>query len=107
MSLGFLRRRHQIFVFGPFYAHSAGKDRQKPQTWASLSAASLVVAAGATLFAQETQDLKGLRFRFPGAVYSMSNAPDRNRVLIFDRLADGRLVRAGAVSTGGTGTGAG
>ena len=74
---------------------------------ASLSAASLVVGAGATLVAQETQDLKGLRFRFPGAVYTMSNAPDRNRVLIFDRLADGRLVRAGAVSTGGSGTGGG
>jgi 6-phosphogluconolactonase (cycloisomerase 2 family) len=66
-----------------------------------------VVAAGATLFAQETNSLSALRFRFPGAVYTMSNAPDRNRVLIFDRLADGRLVRAGAVSTRGTGTGAG
>ncbi len=74
---------------------------------ASLSAASLIVGAGATVVAQETQDLKGLRFRFPGAVYTMSNAPDRNRVLIFDRLADGRLVRAGAVSTGGSGTGGG
>ena len=73
----------------------------------SLSAASLVVGAGATLVAQEPQSLSGLRFRFPGAVYTMSNAPDRNAVLIFDRLADGRLVRAGAVSTGGTGTGAG
>lgn len=74
---------------------------------ASLSAACLVVGAGATLVAQETRDLSSLRFRFPGAVYTMSNAPDRNRVLLFDRLADGRLVRAGAVSTGGSGTGAG
>jgi 6-phosphogluconolactonase len=73
----------------------------------SLSAASLVVAAGVTLVAQESQDLTGLRFRFPGAVYTMSNAPDHNAVLIFDRLSDGRLVLAGAVGTGGSGTGAG
>jgi 6-phosphogluconolactonase (cycloisomerase 2 family) len=37
----------------------------------------------------------------------MSNGADRNAILIFDRLFDGRLVRAGAVGTGGTGTGAG
>jgi len=73
----------------------------------SLSAAALVVAAGATLIAQETTAPSGLRFRFPGAVYTMSNAPDGNKVLIFDRLADGRLVRAGAASTGGSGTGTG
>jgi 6-phosphogluconolactonase len=72
-----------------------------------LSAVSLVVAAAATLFAQETTDLGGRRFRFPGAVYTMSNARAQNTVLIFDRLADGRLVPAGAVSTGGSGTGAG
>jgi hypothetical protein len=34
VSLGFPRLRHQIFVFGPFYEHSIGKDRWKPQTWA-------------------------------------------------------------------------
>lgn len=72
-----------------------------------LSAASLVVTAGATLSAQDSQRVSGLRFRFPGAVYTMSNAPDRNAVLMFDRLADGRLVPAGAVSTGGSGTGTG
>jgi 6-phosphogluconolactonase len=70
-------------------------------------AASLVAAAGATLSAQDVQSLSGLRLRFPGAVYTMSNGSDGNAVLIFDRLADGRLVRAGAVSTGGAGTGAG
>jgi 6-phosphogluconolactonase (cycloisomerase 2 family) len=37
----------------------------------------------------------------------MSNAPDHNAILIFDRLIDGRLVRAGATRTGGSGTGAG
>lgn len=70
-------------------------------------AALLVCAAGATLFAQDAQRLSGLRFRFPRAVYTMSNGSAGNAVLIFDRLADGRLVRAGAASTGGTGTGAG
>jgi 6-phosphogluconolactonase len=72
-----------------------------------LSAVSVVAAAGTPLSAQDGQSLNGLRFRFPGAVYTMSNAPDGNAVLMFDRLADGRLVRAGAVLTGGTGTGAG
>jgi 6-phosphogluconolactonase len=70
-------------------------------------AASFVAAAGATLSAQDAVSLSAPRFRFPGAVYTMSNGSERNAVLIFDRLADGRLVRAGAVSTGGTGTGAG
>ena len=73
----------------------------------ALAAVSVVAVAGSTLSAQDSQSLSGLRFRFPGAVYTMSNAADRNAVLVFDRLADGRLVRAGAVSTGGTGTGAG
>jgi 6-phosphogluconolactonase (cycloisomerase 2 family) len=66
-----------------------------------------VVVAGATLSAQDAQGPSGHRLRFPGAVYTLSNAPDRNAVLMFDRLADGRLVRARAVLTGGTGTGAG
>ena len=61
-----------------------------------LMAAVIMVALGATLFAQQS-----------GAVYTMSNAPDGNAVLIFDRLSDGRLVRAGTVRTGGAGTGAG
>jgi 6-phosphogluconolactonase len=73
----------------------------------TLYAATLVVAAGATLAAQDFQDLSGRRLRFPGAVYTTSNAADRNTVLTFDRLGDGRLVPAGAVSTGGTGTGTG
>jgi 6-phosphogluconolactonase len=73
-----------------------------------LAAIALVsVAAGTTLFAQDASRLNALRFRFPGAVYTMSNGAERNAILIFDRLADGRLVRAGAVATGGTGTGAG
>ena len=37
-------------------------------------AAVSVVASGSTLSAQDSQSLSGLRFRFPGAVYTMSNA---------------------------------
>jgi 6-phosphogluconolactonase (cycloisomerase 2 family) len=47
------------------------------------------------------------RFPFPGAVYTMSNAADGNRVLVFDRLLDGRLVAAGSASTRGLGSGTG
>jgi len=42
-----------------------------------------------------------------GAVYTMSNQTDDNRVLAFDRRADGSLVLAGSFSTGGKGTGGG
>jgi 6-phosphogluconolactonase len=42
-----------------------------------------------------------------GAVYTMSNGADRNAILVFDRLPDGRLVRAETVATGGAGTGMG
>ncbi len=42
-----------------------------------------------------------------GAVYTMSNAAAGNAVLMFDRLGDGRLVAAGCVASGGSGTGGG
>jgi 6-phosphogluconolactonase len=44
---------------------------------------------------------------FPGTIYTASNAIAGNAILMFDRLADGRLVPAGQVATGGAGTGAG
>jgi 6-phosphogluconolactonase (cycloisomerase 2 family) len=40
-----------------------------------------------------------------GAVYTMTNATTGNQVLIFNRAADGSLLPAGAVSTGGNGNG--
>ena len=40
-----------------------------------------------------------------GAVYTMSNDPTGNKVLVFDRAADGLLTFGGAFSTGGLGTG--
>lgn len=42
-----------------------------------------------------------------GAVYTMSNASGGNAILLFDRLADGRLLPAGSAATGGLGTGGG
>ena len=43
----------------------------------------------------------------PGAVYTTSNAPAGNQILIFTRGADGTLTAAGSVATGGAGTGGG
>jgi len=43
----------------------------------------------------------------PGAVYTMTNSHLGNEVLVFDRSADGSLSPAGAVETGGNGTGGG
>jgi hypothetical protein len=42
-----------------------------------------------------------------GAVYSMTNSPINNEVLIYARDGSGFLHPAGAVATGGTGTGTG
>jgi 6-phosphogluconolactonase (cycloisomerase 2 family) len=42
-----------------------------------------------------------------GAVYTASNATAANSILVFDRLADGRLVSGGSVDTGGLGSGSG
>jgi 6-phosphogluconolactonase (cycloisomerase 2 family) len=42
-----------------------------------------------------------------GAVYTMTNAADGNTIAIFTRAADGTLMPAGTVPTGGLGTGGG
>src|SRR6266496_5392779 len=42
-----------------------------------------------------------------GAVYTLNNSSSGNAVLAFSRSADGQIVFAGMVATGGTGTGAG
>jgi 6-phosphogluconolactonase len=42
-----------------------------------------------------------------GHVYALTNQPSGNRVLMFDRAADGTLTAAGSVDAGGTGTGGG
>src|SRR5258708_7932792 len=40
-----------------------------------------------------------------GTLFTMSNDPNGNAVLVFDRAADGSLTAAGTFSTGGLGTG--
>jgi 6-phosphogluconolactonase (cycloisomerase 2 family) len=60
----------------------------------------LPVFAGTTgiVFAQATQ---------PGAVYTLTNRPDGNAVLVYARGADGSITLAGSYATGGAGTGSG
>ncbi|HSB86556.1 MAG TPA: beta-propeller fold lactonase family protein, partial [Ilumatobacteraceae bacterium] len=66
-----------------------------------------VAAVAASVTAHGQQGL-GIDRRPPsGTVYTMSNAAGGNAILMFDRLADGRLVQAGSSPTGGNGTGAG
>ena len=73
-----------------------------------MLAALFVALLGGQASAQSAQSLFGfLPFVPVGAVYTMSNAADRNAVLIFERSFDGRLRAAGAVPTGGTGSGGG
>jgi 6-phosphogluconolactonase (cycloisomerase 2 family) len=67
----------------------------------------MIVAAGVLAAAQSPAGIFDRRLPFTGAVYTMTNAADGNKILIFDRLHDGRLRFAGAVRTGGTGTGTG
>lgn len=67
----------------------------------------LIVALGIGLSASGQAGRQVDRRPSPGSVYTMSNATAGNAILVFDRLADGRLVPAGSVATGGTGTGTG
>jgi 6-phosphogluconolactonase len=40
-----------------------------------------------------------------GAVYTMTNSPEGNEIVVFNRCADGLLTKAGSVATGGLGSG--
>ena len=61
-------------------------------------AALLLVAIGDSASAGSTKS---------GMVYVLSNRASANRVLTFDRAADGSLTQAGSYATGGLGSGAG
>lgn len=63
-----------------------------------MTAAPLAASAGPT-HAAGTPAL--------GAVYTASNDVTANSILVFDRLADGRLVPGNSVDTGGRGSGSG
>jgi 6-phosphogluconolactonase len=78
------------------------------KTRAFLLFAFLLLVAGASTWAsQGSANDHGRRGPFPGSVYTASNETTGNAVLVFDRLADGRLVPAGRTPTGGIGTGGG
>ncbi len=64
-----------------------------------LALASLAAGPGAWAHDDDSDEA--------GALYTMSNAPDGNSVIVFERAADGRLAPAGTYPTGGTGTGGG
>jgi len=64
---------------------------------------ALAVCAGALLAAPLVVQADGQ----VGAVYTMSNAPTVNAVIVFDRASNGMLTPAGSFPTGGTGTGGG
>lgn len=66
--------------------------------------AGLMLAAGAASGAAQGP---GDAYPVAGAVYTATNGAAGNAVLVFDRLADGRLQAAGSVPTGGVGTGGG
>jgi 6-phosphogluconolactonase (cycloisomerase 2 family) len=64
--------------------------------------AAAVLSAMSTLAGTEVNNLDT-----PGAVFTMNNSPNDNRVLVFNRDAHGTLSFQRSVSTGGRGSGAG
>lgn len=74
----------------------------------ALAALVLAVSSAARPIAQEPSLTQGGAHRaVAGAVYTTTNAASGNAVLVYDRLADGRLVPLASVATGGAGTGGG
>jgi 6-phosphogluconolactonase (cycloisomerase 2 family) len=68
-----------------------------------LVAAALVVGVAVAAGAAVAEAAGGKS----GAVYTLTNSAAGNAVLVFDRAGDGTLTPAGAVPTGGLGSGAG
>jgi 6-phosphogluconolactonase (cycloisomerase 2 family) len=68
--------------------------------------AGLVLAAALLVFPAVLAGPAGAQ-QAAGAVYTMTNSPVDNEILVFDRAPDGTLSPAGSYSTGGTGTGTG
>lgn len=62
---------------------------------------------GAMLIVPLLSAIPAFADRPAGAVYTISNDPTSNAVLVFDRASDGSLVAAGSVATGGLGSGDG
>lgn len=68
-----------------------------------LSVGMLMISSSA-VFAEGSHDQDEFAV---GTVYTMTNAPDGNQVVIFERDDDGTLTKAGSISTGGMGSGGG
>lgn len=71
-----------------------------------LSVWILLIATGAA-FAEAPDEDDDENENRGGAVYTMTNAPDGNSVVIFHRGADGALTKTGSILTGGKGSGGG
>jgi len=69
----------------------------------AATVAALIAGGGGATAAQAASQAP--RASAGGAVYTETNAPDRNEVIAFRRGADGRLHRLGTYATGGKGTG--
>jgi 6-phosphogluconolactonase (cycloisomerase 2 family) len=70
-------------------------------------AASILMGAAAPVWAGGPHGPQGHGRDVVGAVYTMTNAADGNRVVMFERDAKGMLTLAGSVKTGGAGSGGG
>lgn len=66
-----------------------------------ITVMAIVASLTAITSASAGDDRRGERRDSPGAVYTMSNGSTGNAILVFDRLADGRLVPGETVPTGG------
>jgi 6-phosphogluconolactonase (cycloisomerase 2 family) len=71
---------------------------------AVLTAAILLISI---VVVWASQDDKDVDKNVVGAVYTMTNDPAGNQVVIFNRTDDGLLTKAGSISTQGTGSGGG
>ena len=82
----------------------------KREILAAVLSVGMLVISSFAVFAESQQERYGNPDQGDvagGAVYSMTNAPDGNTVVIFNRDANGILTKAGSISTGGTGSGGG
>lgn len=73
----------------------------KPLSWLVVSAAAAILGAGVPAVAAAKKPHKSKKA--VGRVYTETNDPTGNKVLIFDRFANGKLKEIGTIGTGGKG----
>jgi 6-phosphogluconolactonase len=76
------------------------------KSFLTLVGATALLTTTAPLLAMDSQG-DARRDTAGGSVYTMTNAPTGNEVVIFDRDGKGRLTFTGTVATGGAGSGGG